>query len=66
MGRTIKLVDVSCDTTVQLSWPEDEQREPVVRFQPAGRPAMTLPASLVELAAAVLRNPDLLATAAQG
>lgn len=66
MSRTIELLDVTCDTTVRLSWPESENQEPMVRFQRAGRPALTLPASVVELAAAVLRNPDLLVTAAQG
>lgn len=64
MGRTIELLDTTCDTLVRLSWPADGRAEPVIRFQQAGR-VLTLPASVVELAAAVLRDPSLLTTAEQ-
>lgn len=65
MGRTVELFDCVTDTAVRLSWPADESREPVVRFEMAGGRALTLPASVVQLAAAVLRDPEVLARTAR-
>ena len=64
MEKSLSLYDVGSETAVRIDWPPGD-REPVVLFRPAGRPALLLPASVVELAAAVLRDPTLLAPAGQ-
>lgn len=61
----MNLFDCVTDTAVRLSWPADEASEPVVRFELAGGRSLTLPASVVRLAAAVLRDPKVLETAAR-
>lgn len=64
--ETLELFDVGTKTAVRLSWTAGAgPDEGVVRFaQPGGR-ELTLPASVVQLAAAVLQDPSLL-RAAQG
>lgn len=62
-GKTLEMYDVGTATAVRIGWPPDAGAEAVIRFQPEGRPALTLPASVVELAAAVLRDPSLLTAA---
>lgn len=65
VGKSVDLYDVGTSTAVHIDWPEDGRREPVVRFRSAGRATLSLPASVVELAAAVLRDPGLLQSAEQ-
>jgi hypothetical protein len=57
--RTVELFDVMSDMVVRIAWPAGEEEEPVVRF--FGQNGKGVPASVVALAAAVLRNPDTIA-----
>lgn len=65
MGKSLSVYDVGTETAVRIDWPADSEREAVVVFRPVGRPALLLPASVVELAAALLRDPALLQPAGQ-
>lgn len=60
-GRTVELFDVTSETAVRIVWPTDG--EPEVRFLTIGGKSLhVLPASVVQLAASVLRDPSVLET----
>lgn len=62
-AKSLELYDVETETAVRIGWPAAGEREPMIRFKVAGGRAVTLPASVVQLAVAVLRDPTLLASA---
>lgn len=53
--REVELHDTMTGVIVRIIWPADENEEPTVRF--VGLQGRGVPASLIELAHSVLRDP---------
>ena len=55
--RQLEMFDVTSNMAVVITWSDDDDAEPSVRFRSESK-TKDIPASLVHLASAVLRHPE--------